>query len=114
MRAHSAELSPPSNGYSALLRGRLRLRSISDSRSIAVPAALCSNVSPRPFRADGDLGLTALTATLFCGSYLFGILIADVRPRLFARRAALGRVEARALPCLRAPHSRNAISMPRG
>jgi hypothetical protein len=37
------------------------------------------------FRADGDLGLTALTATLFCGSYLFGILIADVRPRLFAR-----------------------------
>jgi hypothetical protein len=52
-----------------------------------LPAALMAFViaSVLFFRADGDLGLSALTATLFCGSYLFGILIADVRPRLFAR-----------------------------
>jgi hypothetical protein len=37
------------------------------------------------FRSDIDLGLTALTATLFCGGYLVGVVIADMAPRLLTR-----------------------------
>ena len=36
-------------------------------------------------RTDIDVGLTALTATLFCGGYLVGVIITNTRPRLFTR-----------------------------
>jgi len=34
-------------------------------------------------RSDIDLGLTALTATLFCSGYLLGVVMANTLPRLF-------------------------------
>lgn len=36
-------------------------------------------------RPDIDVGLTALTATLFCGGYLVGVVMTNTRPRLFTR-----------------------------
>jgi hypothetical protein len=52
-----------------------------------LPAALMAFVvaSVLLFRSDIDLGFTALTATLFCGGYLFGVVIADAVPRLLIR-----------------------------
>jgi hypothetical protein len=53
-----------------------------------LPAALTALViaSVLIVRSDMDIGLTALTATLFCGGYLVGIVIANTRPRLFTRQ----------------------------
>ncbi len=52
-----------------------------------LPAALMALVvaSVLIVRSDIDLGLTALTATLFCSGYLLGVVMANTRPRLFAR-----------------------------
>jgi hypothetical protein len=52
-----------------------------------LPAAVMAFVvaSVLMFRSDIDLELTALTATLFCGGYLFGVVIADMAPRLLTR-----------------------------
>jgi hypothetical protein len=54
---------------------------------ILLPAALMALVvaSVLIFRSDIDLGLTALTATLFCSGYLLGVVVANTRPRLFVR-----------------------------
>ena len=53
-----------------------------------LPAALMAFVvaSVLIVRTDIDLGLTALTATLFCSSYLLGVVMANTQPRLFMRR----------------------------
>jgi hypothetical protein len=53
-----------------------------------LPAALTALViaSVLIVRSDMDIGLTALTATLFCGGYLVGIVMANTRPRLFTRQ----------------------------
>jgi hypothetical protein len=50
-----------------------------------LPAALMALViaSVLIVRADIDIGLTAFTATLFCGGYLLGVVIANTRPSLF-------------------------------
>ena len=50
-----------------------------------LPAALMALVvaSVLIVRSDIDLGLTALTATLFCSGYLLGVVMANTRPRLF-------------------------------
>ena len=54
-----------------------------------LPAALMALVvaSVLIVRSDIDLGLTALTATLFCSGYLLGVVMANTRPRLFVRLA---------------------------
>ena len=54
-----------------------------------LPAALMAFVvaSVLIVRTDIDLGLTALTATLFCSSYLLGVVMANTQPRLFMRPA---------------------------
>jgi hypothetical protein len=55
---------------------------------ILLPAALMALVvgSVLIVRADIDVGLIALTATLFCGGYLLGVVMANTRPRLFTRQ----------------------------
>jgi hypothetical protein len=52
-----------------------------------LPAALMALVvaSVLIVRSDIDIGLTALTATLFCGGYLLGVIMANTQPRLFMR-----------------------------
>ena len=52
-----------------------------------LPAALMALVvaSVLIVRSDIDLGMTALTATLFCSGYLLGVVMANTRPRLFVR-----------------------------
>jgi hypothetical protein len=53
-----------------------------------LPAALIALViaSVLIVRSDMDVGLTALTGTLFCGGYLVGVVLANTRPRLFTRQ----------------------------
>ena len=53
-----------------------------------LPAALMALVvaSVLIVRSDIDICLTALTATLFCGGYLLGVVMANTRPRLFTRQ----------------------------
>ena len=55
---------------------------------ILLPAALMALVigSVLIVRADIDVGLVALTATLLCGGYLLGVVMANTRPRLFTRQ----------------------------
>jgi hypothetical protein len=50
-----------------------------------LPAALMALLTGAVLivRTDIDVGLTALTATLFCGGYLVGVVMANTRPRLF-------------------------------
>jgi hypothetical protein len=63
------------------------------SHSYTYAVCVCKGVH-RPFvvasvlivGTDIDLGLTALTATLFCSSYLLGVVMANTQPRLFMRR----------------------------
>jgi hypothetical protein len=52
-----------------------------------LPAALMAFLTGAVLlvRADIDVGLTALTATLFCSGYLVGVIITNTRPRLFTR-----------------------------
>jgi hypothetical protein len=52
-----------------------------------LPAALMALVvaSVLIVGSDIDLGLTALTATLFCSGYLLGVVMVNTRPRLFMR-----------------------------
>ena len=69
------------------LRPRLSLDDPANRIVFLLPAALMAFVvaSVLMFRSDIDLGLTALTATLFCGGYLVGVVIADMAPRLLTR-----------------------------
>ena len=50
-----------------------------------LPAALMALVvaSVLIVRAGLDVAFTALTASLFCGGYLVGVVMANTRPRLF-------------------------------
>jgi hypothetical protein len=50
-----------------------------------LPAALMAFLTGAVLivRPDIDVGLTALTATLFCSGYLIGVIITNTRPRLF-------------------------------
>jgi hypothetical protein len=62
--------------------------SVTDRIIILLPAALMALVvgSVLIVRADIDVGLVALTSTLFCGGYLLGTVMANTRPRLFTRQ----------------------------
>jgi hypothetical protein len=52
-----------------------------------LPAALMAFLTGAVLivRPDIDVGLTALTATLFCSGYLVGVIITNTRPHLFTR-----------------------------
>jgi hypothetical protein len=52
-----------------------------------LPAALMALLTGAVLivRTDIDVGLTALTATLFCSGYLVGVVMTNTRPRLFTR-----------------------------
>jgi hypothetical protein len=52
---------------------------------LLLPAALMALVvaSVLIVRADLDVAFTALTASLFCGGYLVGVVMANTRQRLF-------------------------------
>jgi hypothetical protein len=52
-----------------------------------LPAALMALLTGAVLivRTDIDVGLTALTATLFCGGYLVGVVMTNTRPQLFTQ-----------------------------
>jgi hypothetical protein len=60
------------------------LLGVTDSFLFRLPAALMALLIAAVLivRTDIDVGLTALTASLFCGGYLVGVVIANTRLRM--------------------------------